>query len=388
MRIRMLAAFALIAATVARADEFVFSTPSDDRWFYPFNFNPGRRSIASCFGAAGMPGFNDRDGAVIIAWSTSSLIAPGQGSDAYDVTSIRLTMTNVPGAEWAIDLTPDAWYTFDLNQDGFINGDGIPRGEEGDTDGESDDEDPGRPIEVFGVGFGPVRDYATWIETSGYIGSDSTTDRPRDPYPFVYQDGTDERLHCEDNVKGLHNEALGVTQFTPAPWAVGVPVGYVPGEQTTPFAIEFTIDLSASDGRVRRYVQEQLDGGRLFFYVTSLADTTMGGGQSEYPTLYMKESTDEGARPGELIVELGGGISCDDVRKLTGRCRNGTLKSKVVFQDESHDGQQVTIEVDGTPHVLDVSGRRARLRLRNQSGSHEVCLTDPDCGLCRDVECS
>lgn len=371
------------------ASDHVFSTPSDDRWFYPFNFAPGRRPVASCFGTNGMDRFNDRDGTAIIAWRTDALIPPGLGAENYDIRSIRLTLTNIPGATWAVDLTPDEWYTFDINQDGVINRDGIQRGEPGDTDGESSDSDPGRPIEIFGVGFGPHRQYETWIEYDGYIGSDSINNIPRDPFPFVYQDGTTDVLHCEDNIKGLHNDHLPVPvyQFTPQPWGIGVPVNYTPGQQNTAFAITVDIDLSLSDGRVRRYFQEQLNGGRVFLYVTSLADTTFGGGQNEFPTIYMKESTDQQARPAELSIVLNDAIPCEDVRKLKARCRNGKLISKVVFTSEAHDGRTITLEVNGQPYDLTVADRSAALKLRQRTGLQNVCLTSPNCDLCESVDC-
>lgn len=377
----------LIGSTLA--SDYVFSTPSDDRWFYPFNFNPCCRATASCFGTNGLDGFNDRDGTAIIAWRTDALITPGLGADNYDVQSIHLTLTNIPGATWGVDLTPDEWYTFDINQDGFINGDGIPRGEEGDTDGESSDADPGRPIEVFGVGFGPDRQYETWTESDGYIGSDSVHNIPRDPFPFVYQDGTTDVLHCEDNIKGLDNENLPVPvyEFTPQPWGIGLPVNYTPGNQSTAFSINVDIDLSLSDGRVKRYFQEQLNGGRVFLYVTSLADTTMGGGQNEYPTIYMKDSTDQEARPAELTIVLGGGVPCSDVKKLNAKCRSGKLVSKVVLKDESHDGQTVTVDVNGQSYDLTVSGRSAALKLKQRIGMQTVCLTNPNCDLCKSVDC-
>ncbi len=386
---RISSTIVLALLTSLSAAQIRFDTPSDDRWFYPFNFNPCARTVGSCFGAAGLNGFNDRDGTFLAVWDTSELVPPGQGAENYDISALRVTVTNIADADWAVDLTPDEWYTFDINQDGFINADGIPRGEQGDTDGESSDADAGRPLELFGVAFGPQSDYATWSECSDYHGSDSQNNLPRDPFPFVYQEATNDLLHCEDNVKGLHNDGLSIPvfEFTPVSWTVGVPVGYTPGEQTVPFDITFDINLSRSDARVLRYFQEQLNGGRVFIYINSLADTSMGGGQSEFPTLYMKESTEQGAAPARLELSFNEPIPCEDVKKLTARCRDGTLKSKVVLTDETHDGQPVTIEVNGAPYDLTISGRRASLKLRNQTGSQTACLSQPDCGLCKTVDC-
>ena len=299
----------------ALGDSFVFEDPSDDRWHYPFNFTPGVRPIASTFGAGGMFGFNDRDGVLVIAWDTSALIEPGADPDSYDVRCVRLRVMNIAAAEWPVDLTIDEWYTHDVNGDGEQNADGFPRGHPDDTDGESDDEDPGRPIEVFGCGFGPVYSPDTWHERSRYVGSDSKENIARDPFPFVYQDETWEMLHVEDSVKGLFNEDIDepVFEFTPVPWAIGVPIDYQPGDQASPFFIDFEIDLALTDDAVRRYFQEQLAAGKVFLVVTSLREAVREGGQSGYPVLFTKEGIqiDPDAAAPTLELCLGGGLPGD-----------------------------------------------------------------------------
>lgn len=307
---RRTAAVALFAASTTHATEFNFATPSHDRWHYPFNSLPGGRPTASCFGTAGDVDFNDRDAYVILSWDTSVMIPPGLGAAAYDITSLRVTVTNQANAsihpQWPIDLTTDEWFTYDIDGDGQVNADGIPRGQPGDLDGESSDPDAGRPIELFGAGFGPAYTPASWTESSAYIGSAPGTVSPRDPFPFVYQTATQQLLHVEDNVDGLHNGALGVFEFTPLPWAVGQPVSYTPGAQSVPFDVEFDIDLSASNGAVRQYFQQQLNDGRIYVVVTSLRETTMQGASSGFPSFYMKEGValDPGAKAASLRVTL------------------------------------------------------------------------------------
>ncbi len=284
---------------------FVFDTPSDDRWHYPFNFTPGFRPVASAFGAADIPGFNDRDGTILIAWDTSEDIEPGLGAEAYEIQSIRITMTNqvneFVSPQWPIDLTVDEWFT-------FVEG-GV-------------DDDPGRPIELFGVAFGPATSEALWNETTFYNGSSSTADLPRDPFPFVYQEETFEALHVEDCVKGLHNEGLstplcddpdGICPFTPTPWAIGVPTGYTPGSQVAPFDVTFDINLELSDGHVKQYFQEQLNNGRILVFVTSLRETAVQGPASGFPSFYMKEGVplDPNARAGRLELVLGNAVTGD-----------------------------------------------------------------------------
>jgi len=301
----------LVASAAAPAQTFDFPTPTDDRWQYPFNFTPGSRVVAGCFSSLGtgnpdFQDFNDRDGVLIIAWDTSGLIPPGQDPGAYNIQSVTITVTNEDGAQWAVDLTPDEWFTYDVNNDGVVNGDGVPRGAPGDTDGESDDPDPGRALELFGVGFGPTFTPATWNEFSFYVGGMDGSPAPRDPFPFVF-DPNGAMLHVEDNVDGLWNEALGVTRFTPTPWAVGVPVGYDPNDpnaldRSVPFDIRFEVDLTLSGGRVREYFQNQLNDGRVFVVITSLAETVQQGSPTGFPNLFTKEAV--GLVPGAKAPRL------------------------------------------------------------------------------------
>lgn len=303
--------------TCAYGSTHDFLTPTDDRWQYPFNFSGGGRSTASCFSSLGtgnpsFTGFNDRDGVLIVAWNTTAEIPAGLGAAAYNIESIRVTVTNEPGATWAIDTTPDEWFTFDFNNDAQINGDGIPRGQPGDVDGESSDADAGRALELFGTAFGPTYTPASWNESSPYVGGRETGNLPRDPYPFVFQSGTGTVLHCEDNVKGLHNPGVG--SFTPTSWAVGVPQGYSPGSQTSAFDVVFDIDLNLSNGAVRGYFQEQLNAGRVFAYITCLADTQQFGSPQGVPSLYNKEAVQQGtqgAKAPKLTIVLRSGITGD-----------------------------------------------------------------------------
>jgi len=271
--------FGLLLAVVpgVHAGDVVFDTPSDDRWQYPFNFNAGRRAFASCFGSTADPlydTFNDRDGIFLVGWRTDSRICAGLPAASYDVRSVRVILTNPSGATWPVDFTPDLWSTMRYP---------------------ISDADPGQPVELFGMGFGPDYTYTGWRETNTYVGSDDTELVDRDPFPFVYN-AVGNRVHVEDSVKD---------QFTPTPWAIGVPQLYTPNHQLVPFDVLFTVDLNLSDGRVRRYFQDQLSGGRVLVAVTSLT-VTFKQAASGFPTFYTKEgavSGPAGSAP-VLIVEV------------------------------------------------------------------------------------
>lgn len=312
---RLLMVWYMAAGAVAVGAETTFDVPSDDRWHYPFNFSAGRRALASCFGSTSDPTyqtFNDRDGVMVVGWDTSEGVPDGFPHLTYDIRSVRVILTHPSGADWPVDLTPDEWFTFDLNDDGAVNADGVPHGAPGDEDGESDDPDAGQPIELFGAGFGPEYTPASWSEFSAYVGGDDLVLAPRDPYPFVveFEDDVPVRRHVEDSVKD---------SFTPAPWAIGVPEGYTPGAQADPFLVVFDVDLALTEGEVRRYFQEQLSAGRVFAVMTSLR-TTVKQASSGFPTFYCKE----GAAPGSgiaaptLVLALlpSGDISGDGQRGL------------------------------------------------------------------------
>lgn len=307
------------AAAGVKAQVFTFTPPSADRWHYGFNSSPGTRQVGTSFMAPGWAGingdFNDRDAFLVLAWDTTALVPPGAPPEEYNVSSVTLTVTCTPGGHWVPDATVDAWYTYDLDGDGVINADGIPRGQAGDTDGESSDADPGRTVDLYGVGFGPTYTAATWTETSPYIGSlysgppyfaDPTA--ARDPFPFVYQEGTGEELHVEDHIRGLHNDMLAqpVFEFSPAPWAIGQALDYTPGSQAVPFDVRFSVNLALSGGQVRRYFQEQLSAGKVFLIVSAAHETVMFGGQEDYPGIYLREAVGAvaGAKAAALAIEL------------------------------------------------------------------------------------
>jgi hypothetical protein len=314
----------LLSSAMARAQTVIFDSPEDDRWSYPFNFQSGNEVQASLFGATSPAGigtpFNDRDAMIVAAWDTSTLIPEGMGPDQYHIHRITIRFRNIPLAEWLPDTTTDPWYTFDVNMDGLVNADGIPRDEPGDSDGESDDADAGRPIELFGVGYGPVYSESGWTEHSLYEGPTCAAppnidclDEARDPFPITYRTeaGTTDVVHVEDSVKGLHNEQLTppIERFSPQAWAVGVAQDYVPGSQALAFDVEFEIDLCEANDTVRSYFKQQLDNGRLAVMVTSLVETSIGGSASGFPKFYTKEAVGQPAFPdaaaGRLTIELG-----------------------------------------------------------------------------------
>jgi hypothetical protein len=85
----------------------------------------------------------------------------------------------------------------------------------------------------------------------------------------------------------------------------------------------------------------------------------------------------------------GGGEFCDDVTNFTVQCNsNGRIRGNVRFADNSHNGETVTWEIDGTSYNTTVVNDRAKLSVGgfNGTGSHTVGI--PECGLSDTVNCN
>jgi hypothetical protein len=76
------------------------------------------------------------------------------------------------------------------------------------------------------------------------------------------------------------------------------------------------------------------------------------------------------------------GIPCADTLSFSARCMsrpsgNGLL-IRLAMRDTTHDGEQVTVAVDGVERVSTIRGDRALVGVRGVApGPHTVELTDP-----------
>ncbi len=74
----------------------------------------------------------------------------------------------------------------------------------------------------------------------------------------------------------------------------------------------------------------------------------------------------------------GGGNICDDVQAFTAKCkRTGKIVGKVVFTSTAHDGETVTISIDGQAFNATVANGRGKVGQCCYSGNHTVALDDP-----------
>lgn len=307
LRALVLAAATLAAAAPAWAQLYdVLADPVDfDRWMYPFNGTPGTRNVASTFGAVdNVPDFDNKDGQMIIAVNTVAAGIPaGQGATNYYPISVRLTATHFEG-DFLYDPTYDAWQTYlDPAHPSYVA-----------------DSDPGRPIEVYGVGARNGYTLPLVIAPSGPAGPPGFEEGERycDPFPcvvigmakrnlFAWDPGAaDPQGDVSNNV--LRPPPLTGGGFDTFPWALGISTsGLLPGaavpEGTNNVSpgetFEFELDLE--DPEVYSYVREGLDDGVLSFAIVSMHEAAqMVGGTN--PNFYNKESADTAALPPTMEV--------------------------------------------------------------------------------------
>ena len=94
------------------------------------------------------------------------------------------------------------------------------------------------------------------------------------------------------------------------------------------------------------------------------------------------------AMTGTITVESVG-IPCSDILRFKAKCANdGRILTRLILSTPDHDGETVTISVDGVPFVTTINGRVVRLVVNEVSGVHTVSLDDPSgCRAPQDVVC-
>ena len=258
------------AATAAGAQTFqvTFSTPTLDRWMYPFVGNGGTRAEAPIFGPVLDPQFDDRDAEFIVGFNTAPSVPSGRSPSRYVVEQATLTVFVSQGGRFEYDPTfDDVWSSLAPTDPQFV------------ADG-----DTGKPIEVFALAYRNGFTNLSWMENSPFspFGFAGPYVRVRNAYPAVYSlDGstvTDVSNPAKDkiNLRGL---AVGQANLTP---------GALVPEETA-----FSFDLASADPAGLAYIQRSLAEGRLLLTVTSLHSATggPGGGTSvTYPVFYTKEN--------------------------------------------------------------------------------------------------
>lgn len=269
----LISSLGLATGTLAQVVTVNLSRPTLDRWMYGAAPNAnGSESTASTFGAILAPGFDDRDGQVLLGFDTSSLVTPGLPLDRYRVSTIEICA--------AVSVNNQAYYdpTFDSVSSLYSL-----------TDSDhTTDADLGRPVELFAVGY--------------RAGFTATTIQENSPFSAVVFDPTAPNLEGVRNAYAATIDDAGNTtdvsrqvrqRFDAQPLSIGLTNEVAPGNlmpQGT--VLTFRVDLCSAGAR--RYVQRGLQQGRLLFIISTLepASGGPGGGTGAptYPKFYTKEN--------------------------------------------------------------------------------------------------
>lgn len=248
----------IIFPSTLRAATATFASPALDQWVYSNFSDPGGRDNAPTFSAGPGQGVDDRFGMMLTAFQTSTSIPSGQGAVNYEITSVKLTLTVLTGDTFLYDGTYDSLATY------------VPGGS---------DTDPGRPIEVFGVGLQPP--YTGFGTSAGptLYGESSPISGPSGRYTYPLARRTDGQLfNAANNVTGL------VEAF---PFAVGQ-ADLDPGD-SVPADEEFVFTIDIASPSVLAYIRNGLNTGFLGFMASSLHVAEGQSGALTYPRLYTKE---------------------------------------------------------------------------------------------------
>ncbi len=258
--------------------------PTLDRWMYPFNVYAGSRVVAPTYGSFD-PRFDARDAQFLLGWDTASEIPTNAGPSRYLLRRVVVQVTSIapnsPNQPFVYDPTYDSAFSYVTNQPGF-----------------RPDTDPGRPIELYGMGFRGGFTTETFLENSPFgpirpFTSPDIAIESRNAYAATF-DEAGELIDISNHAAQL-NAAWTRPTFEVHPWAVGTTTNAAPGEPVPDDAkMRFAVELT--DPLVVGYLQSALDQGRLRLVVSCLSpagqSTTGGtgaGGSGAYPWWATKE---------------------------------------------------------------------------------------------------
>lgn len=261
-----LAAGLAVSATCLASEPIVISLdgPTLDQWVYPFNDDPGNRFFMSVFASQLPDGFTElfdnRDGQALVAFDIGDVLPDGVTS--FTVESAVVTLTTSTNNTFEYDPTSDSFTSWLQPDDPDFVADG----------------DPGRPIEMFGVGFRNGLNAQNYVEMIPYSFSGPFGKAVRNAYPIAFNSPLTD-MDASNNVDFA---------FDPTPFAVGHIDGLEPGD-SVPVNTTVTFDLDAGDPDVQAYLQDAVTGGRLFVVVASLFPASQQGAGT-FPSFYTKEN--------------------------------------------------------------------------------------------------
>ncbi|GAB4552900.1 MAG: hypothetical protein Tsb0013_15290 [Phycisphaerales bacterium] len=249
--------------------------PTLDRWNYPFNFTPGTRTAASVFGVVGAEvtdgvTFDQRDAQFLIGFDLQPEVAAAM-CDPQDLVVTQAVVT--------VTVSNNNNFVYDDSQDSFTSH--LPLG----TPGATVDTDPGRPIELFGVGYRGGFDQSTFVENSPF---GAVAWEGRNAFPIDFDANGDPR-DVSNNVSGSPTGIGPLDPFEPNTFAVGTIDTLTPGDLVPANSVvSFSIDVSDPD--VQQYLRDALVSGELRVMVTSLQFASFQTMEGAFASLYTKEN--------------------------------------------------------------------------------------------------
>lgn len=270
----LVSCLAIASPAIAQNFNATYDTPVLDRWMYPFNFSAGAESRASLFAAINQPGFDDRDGELLVGFNTDAEIPTGMGRNRYKVLSATLSVFVENDNAFYYDPSADPLASsFDTSDPEYIA-----------------DADPSKPIEVWAAGYRNGFSAATFQEDSAFGGTPvvQPAQQARNVFPALL-----------DNAQNATDVALQVRQkFAANPMALAHLFDENSQELTpgtlVPQGTEVRFSLANVSSANYVYLQNALNSGLVRLLVTTLEPTSGGPGGGTggitYPRIYTKEN--------------------------------------------------------------------------------------------------
>ncbi len=357
-------------AAVPTVIERTITTPTIDRWVYPFGDFSGRSTGAPTFTTlwANDTGtvFDDRDSEFLVGFDLTGTLTGPFPLSRYRAELVELSaFVNVAAPSEAI--------TFDATQDPVTTY-LFPGSQTQPADpNRTLDVDAGRPIELYAVAYRNAFTAATYAENTPY--APSGTYNVRNAFPVDFGGPAASPRDVSNNVTGL---IAGVpTSFEPAPLAVGqafdsAGLALAPGaavQNLGRFAFSVSGPALAVPNRgFDAYLRAALaadaaTNGRLNLLVSSLhTATAFGAGPVVYPRFFTKEAprgTPEAplAIPASLKLRLR--LCLGDVAgagQVPGADREYTADDIIVFVGAFVSGNAALADVAGPGQVVGPDG--------------------------------
>lgn len=284
------------SGSTARAESLLYTTddPEIEMWFYPVSSANGSGSVrdrGSSFATYsflddnnqihfyGGDGYDStRRGSVLLASNTSTTIPKALAPSRYQIDSLRVTVTLMGSmGEIVYDNTADN--SLQLTTAGG--------------------DDPGNPIELWGVGFdGAYTQFGFNGETGPEYFNSGDRRWPIASGSFI---GPYQVYAIDPEGRDVENSVFGgysateednvAEQFTPTPFAVGKAYDSQ-GVELAPGAMlgggtEIAFDFDLTNAGVVSYLQNSLATGQLGLFLSSLHQPLAHTGSIAYPDFYL-----------------------------------------------------------------------------------------------------